>query len=52
MIGPVYHEEQIMIIGNRLGEIRKSVNKKSRMSLRDMLVLAHMPSNREKQVLT
>ena len=29
-----------MIIGNRLQEIRKSVNKKSKMSLRYMLVLA------------
>ena len=31
---------KIMIIGNRLWEIRKSVYKKSQMSLRDMLVLA------------
>ena len=42
MVWPVYHEEKIIIIGNRFGEIRKSVNKKSRMSLRDMLVLAHV----------
>ena len=40
MVEPVYHKEKIMIIGNRLREIRKSVNKKSQMSLRDMLVLA------------
>ena len=40
MVGSVYHEEKIMIIGNRLWEIRKSVYKKSQMSLRDMLVLA------------
>ena len=25
MVGPVYHEEKIMIIGNRLGEIRKLI---------------------------
>ena len=29
-----------MNIGNRLREIRKSVNKKSQMSLRDVLVFA------------
>ena len=38
MVEPVYYKEKIMIIGNRLQEIRKS--KKSQMSLRDMLVLA------------
>ena len=38
MVEPVYHKEKIMIMGNRLQEIRKSVNKKSQMSLRDMLV--------------
>ena len=42
MVEPVYHKEKIMGIGNRLREIRKSVNKKSQMSLRDMLVLALM----------
>ena len=42
MVEPVYYKEKIMIIGNRLREIRKSVNRKSQMSLRDMLVLARM----------
>ena len=42
MVEPVYHKEKIINIGNRLREIRKSVNKKSQMSLRDVLVLAHM----------
>ena len=41
MVEPVYHKEKIMNIGNRLREIRKSVYKKSHMSLRDVLVLAH-----------
>ena len=36
----MYHKEKIMNIGNRLREIRKSVNKKRQMSLRDVLVLA------------
>ena len=42
MVEPVYHKEKIMIIGNRLREIRQSVNKNSQMSLRVMIVLAHM----------
>ena len=47
MVEPMFHKEKIMTIGNILREIRKSVNKKSQMSLRDMLVLAHMqPRNR------
>ena len=41
MVEPMFHKEKIMTIGNILREIRKSVNKKSQMSLRDMLVLAH-----------
>ena len=40
MVEPMFHKEKIMTIGNILREIRKSVNKKSQMSLRDMLVLA------------
>ena len=39
MVEPMF-QEKIMTIGNILREIRKSVNKKSQMSLRDMLVLA------------
>ena len=42
MVEPMFHKEKIMTIGNILREIRKSVNKKSQMSLRDMLVLAHL----------
>ena len=42
MVEPMFHKEKIMTIGNILREIRKSVNKKSQMSLRDMLVLAHI----------
>ena len=40
MVEPLYHKEKITNIVNRLREIRKSVNKKSQMSLRDVLVLA------------
>ena len=40
MVEPMFHKEKIMTIGNILREIWKSVNKKSQMSLRDMLVLA------------
>ena len=42
MVEPMFHKEKIMTIGNILREIRKSVNKKSQMSLRDMLVLAQI----------
>ena len=42
MVEPMFHKEKIMTIGNILQEIRKSVNKKSQMSLRDMLVLAQV----------
>ena len=42
MVEPMFHKEKIMTIGNILREIRKSVNKKSQMSLRDMLVLAQL----------
>ena len=42
MVEPMFHKEKIMTIGNILREIRKSVNKKSQMSLRDMLVLARL----------
>ena len=48
MVEPMFHKEKIMTIGNILREIRKSVNKKSQMSLRDMLVLAHWLTKLEK----
>ena len=51
MAGPVYPEaKKIIIIGNRLWEIRKSVNKKSQMSLRDVLVLAQWRVTNSKEV--
>ena len=45
MVEPMFHKEKIMTIGNILREIRKSVNKKSQMSLCDMLVLAQLQHN-------